>query len=413
MLEIDTQARAQERLSEITALWSAGRQREARHLLEALAQSWPVASVLNGLGVARTAAGECEAAARCFEQALAADPQCPNALFNLLDLCIETGRLDKARRLLSAHGSLIADSEEKQGYVRRLGPLTADGEGDSIGSGSVPAGQRPRIGVLTCLWGRHALSDQVLHRYAVVREGVAEHVDLELFAVGSEGDASEALAVRNGWHYVEHPNRPLGAKWNAGLRAMRPYNLDAVLIVGSDDWVSENVFLHYGTLLRAGFVMIGLLDLHVLDLHTLRLLYWPGYPPESERAGETLGLARCLHRGLLDRLDWALWDDTREYVLDRNMTQRLVPHLRSGDRMAVLHGRALGFAALDVKSGENMWSFDEMAASAPGSEYRGALSYLTAHFPISEVHSLLELSTEADAFARLTATLGSRIASAA
>jgi len=218
---------------------------------------------------------------------------------------------------------------------------------------------KPPLGVLTCLWQRHALTYLVLRWYLFLRADLADRLDLLLLAVGSEGATSRILAEASGFQYVEHPNSPLGAKWNAGLAAMRELRPDAVVIVGSDDVVSGNLFSLYADQIARGSRFMGLMDMYFLDLPTRRLCFWPGYPP-GIRHGDILGLGRCLHAELLEANDWRLWEDGLDKGLDGSMNQRLVPQLRTEPRRwnaAVFRCRDHGIGALDIKSSFNLWSF--------------------------------------------------------
>ena len=252
---------------------------------------------------------------------------------------------------------------------------------------------KPTLGVLTCLWQRPALTDVVLRWYQHLKSDLSEQLDLELLAVGSEGAASRALAEDNGFAYVEHPNAPLGAKWNAGLAALRERQPDAVVIVGSDDLVSGNLFILYADRIARGCQYLGLTDMYFLDLASRRLCFWPGYPPGG-RHGETLGLGRCLHADLLDVHDWRLWEDGLRMGLDGSMTRRLAPQLRAEpQRWNAVAFRCLdhGIGALDIKSGLNLWSFARVVGACEV-QYMDFDATLCALFPEHLVEPIRGLS---------------------
>jgi len=218
---------------------------------------------------------------------------------------------------------------------------------------------RPKLGVLTCLWQRHELTDVVLGWYGRLKGDLAPHLDLELLAVGSERETSRSLAERNGFAYIERPNSPLGAKWNAGLGAMEGLRLDAVVIVGSDDVVSGSLFRLYADAISQGIKYMGLADMYFLELASRTLCFWPGYPP-GIRHRETLGLGRCLHVDLIQANQWQLWDNWLERGLDGSMTRRLAPMLTlDADRWRskTFHCREERIAAIGLKSDVNLWSF--------------------------------------------------------
>lgn len=258
----------------------------------------------------------------------------------------------------------------------------------SRGSKRAPKGPL-RIGLLTCLWQRPALTDVVLSHYAALRAAVAPDIELLLLAVGSEGPASRGLAERHGFVYVEHANQPLGAKWNAGAEAFREMSVEALLIVGSDDLLDRPYVEHCAAELRGGARFVGPKDMYFFDQATRRLLYWPGYT--GVREGETTGLGRCIHRRYLEAVGWRLWEDGLESGLDRSMMNRLAPAM-SGDEAAcrVVDCRAAGFAPVDVKTATNLWSFDQVAGSGRF-EYLDPVPLLTAHYPAALVGRILAL----------------------
>lgn len=254
---------------------------------------------------------------------------------------------------------------------------------------------RYRIGILTALWQRPALSQIVLSRYQSIRSNLPS-IDVRLYAVGSEGSASRHIAEENGFAYVEHANEPLGAKWNAGLQAMRNDNVDAVVIVGSDDLLDETYFLRQADLLNEGCRLSGLQDMYVFDLRTLRFAYWPGYDERSGRKGEPIGLGRCVHRSLLDALEWKLWDDRQNNMLDHSMYVRLLPHLQDGSLTALLSCRQENMLALDVKHDSNMWSMDQIVSSMNHVEFGEPVKFLQSFLSPTEIRALLSLSDEAE-----------------
>src|SRR5687768_8544296 len=135
----------------------------------------------------------------------------------------------------------------------------------------------------------------------------------------------KALCESLGAVWVHHINKPLGAKWNASFSHARLYNPDAVLYVGSSDWVSDNwIHVMKPHIVKHGFA--GVPGCSLADVgQTIRLCHWSGYDGyRADRADETIGSGRMLSRDLLERLSWQpfnpLWDNS----LDRSMKDRAV-----------------------------------------------------------------------------------------
>jgi hypothetical protein len=188
-----------------------------------------------------------------------------------------------------------------------------------------------RLGVLTCIWKRHELAEAMLaHTLAIAREVALEDIVLELVAVVSPDDpGAEALVWDAGypWEAVVHANQPLSDKWNAGMdefagEAYEPSaNIDAVVILGSDDFVTADLFRCWAKHLRDGWALLGVKDAYTFRPGDGRLVHYPGYGP-GPRQGESLGTGRCLSRKLLQALEWKPWPEGLASGLDAGMMKR-------------------------------------------------------------------------------------------
>lgn len=183
------------------------------------------------------------------------------------------------------------------------------------------------------LWQRHALTALVLRQWHRQIHRLRGVVDLHLVCVGSEGARSSGLVsgYTDVMSYLEADNTPLNQKWQRGVDVARTLAPDAVMLVNSDDVVSDSLVLGLQERLRDGIPFVGLRDLYFFDAPTLRLGYWPGYGPEGglpHRAGEPIGCARCVQRAALETTGWRLWDElpARNNALDGTSTAFLARH---------------------------------------------------------------------------------------
>jgi hypothetical protein len=179
-----------------------------------------------------------------------------------------------------------------------------------------------RIAVLTALWQRRELSRLMLRHLAQQQERLAKYVTLSIHCAVSD-EAGLENAERVGAWYCQVDNHPLGAKYNAGLAEVRQHDpCDAVCVLGSDNFVTDALWLKWAEVLDAGVDYAGVLDAYKYDLATQALSYWPGYD-ELRRVGEPMGSGRLYSRRLLDEVDWHLWDSNLDRGLDWSVTQRL------------------------------------------------------------------------------------------
>jgi len=126
---------------------------------------------------------------------------------------------------------------------------------------------------------------------------------------------------------------PLGRKWNAAFLKARELKADAVLFVGSSDWVSDKwveVMLPY----LKTYDMVGKAGCHLLDIKdsdSFRLVFWPGYrngglkhdPHVRHRVKESIGIGRMISKAGLDKIDWKPFTNTSNNSLDWEMYQKL------------------------------------------------------------------------------------------
>lgn len=138
-----------------------------------------------------------------------------------------------------------------------------------------------------------------------------------------DGLEEKKLCESLGAVWVSARNKPLGNKWNQAFYKAKDFNPDAVLYVGSSDWICDNWF----SLIRpyvekhhfAGVPGCSLVDLG----ESIRTIHWPGYKGyRKEREDETIGSGRMLSSGLLNAMDWLPFDPTFDNSLDRSMKDR-------------------------------------------------------------------------------------------
>lgn len=135
------------------------------------------------------------------------------------------------------------------------------------------------------------------------------------------GDYDDKLVCTcAGAEYAVYKNSPLGAKWNQGFKIAQKYQADAVVFVGSSDWLSAN-WLNEMLPHLQGNDMIGVAGYTMCDVReNLRAVHWDGYT--NQRAGEPIGIGRIISAEALDRINWQPFDNDRENSMDRMMYSR-------------------------------------------------------------------------------------------
>jgi glycosyltransferase involved in cell wall biosynthesis len=136
-----------------------------------------------------------------------------------------------------------------------------------------------------------------------------------------DGLKEKAICLEAGAMWVHHQNKPLGAKWNAGFKAARELKPDAILFVGSSDWVCNDWVTTMKPYLDQHQI-VGVPGMHLIDVrrNQLRACNWKGYV--GVRATETIGIGRMISASLLDKLGWQPFNDLKDHSMDRAMKDK-------------------------------------------------------------------------------------------
>ncbi len=200
-----------------------------------------------------------------------------------------------------------------------------------------------RITIVTAIYGRHDLCEITLYYYRKLQQN-SKH-DITLLAVGSEGDKSAELCHCYGWHYTEYDNNPLSQKFNHLFKEAEKTDPELVILVGSDDLVSEGIINWYADNIPASYPdLVGLKDLYFYEIQNDITYYFSGYPPPSPR---TIGAGRCFSRHILDKMNFRLWADEKvNRGLDSCSTRQMA---RKGIGEKAYTMEQLGGVAVDIK----------------------------------------------------------------
>ncbi len=210
-----------------------------------------------------------------------------------------------------------------------------------------------KVGVLTALWQRHDLTKEFFKHWNIIFSKFSD-VEFVPIAVGSEGGVTRKLTTENKWGYIECDNKPLGNKWNYGVRQFKNKQVDYVMCLGSDDFIGEKLMKEFLQSMAEGYDVVGVLDCYLFDQKARKLVYWGGY--DGQRSGKVIGLGRCLSSGLLSKLGYAPWNGQYNSRLDGSMDAKLknISHKLKAIRIG-----SKGLFCVDVKSGTNITPFQD------------------------------------------------------
>lgn len=116
--------------------------------------------------------------------------------------------------------------------------------------------------------------------------------------------------VPSSFKYFEFKNNPLGKKNNYLLSKTISY--DGVVIVGSDDFLSDSIFDVYQTLDLTKDVYYGFDNCHIYSVWDNIL----GTDFSYTRSGHTIGVGRLWTKPTLEKMNYNIWTDSKNNGLD-------------------------------------------------------------------------------------------------
>ena len=141
-----------------------------------------------------------------------------------------------------------------------------------------------------------------------------------------ESESEEETAKKEGAIFIKHKNRPLGKKWNAGFIYAKRFNPDALLFIGSSDWISSDWMDRAYTEILNGAGYVGKSDFDMVDIKgdVRRFCKWYGYV--CKRKNETIGIGRLVSRKLLDAINFSPFPDNKDNSMDYGMYLHCINH---------------------------------------------------------------------------------------
>jgi acetyltransferase-like isoleucine patch superfamily enzyme len=206
--------------------------------------------------------------------------------------------------------------------------------------------QDPKILIATPMWKRHHIFEFWAERM--------KPFGCDILVVGSEGEVSKNLVEKYGFIYLERPNTPLGAKFNARAE----YFLDNdqythLVLVGSDDIICPKAFRLIENHISR-YDIISWMDCYYYEWKTGKIAYMPGF--KGERAGEPMAPGRCISRRVVEHMGSQMWSSQLKRYPDGNLWKKL----RRYANQIHLSCRENDCAIVDIKSDFNLNSMDSL-----------------------------------------------------
>ena len=189
-------------------------------------------------------------------------------------------------------------------------------------------------------------------RHKTVAECINRMPFIDKIYIYSTPEDERFLLDQDIFAMAKYRNEPLSYKWNMAIRTLEQLDFDAVILLGSDDYIDE-AFLRYVERTIPDFDMIGFKDIYFQNEGAL--YYWSGY--NNNRKGEPCGAGKVYSRKFLECIKWNLFDIARDRGLDKISWQRVK------DAKAKIHITTLkenGLLLVDIKDGEGMTPLNKL-----------------------------------------------------
>ena len=193
-----------------------------------------------------------------------------------------------------------------------------------------------KIIVLSCMHGRQDTVKYCLDKMPFIDK-------IMIHSTNQDGDflaGTDVVAIG------QFKNNPLSYKWNAAVMSLENLDFDAVILLGSDDYIDEAFVEFVGKNINK-YEMIAFTDIYFKDEGGL--FYWSGY--EGTRKGEPCGAGKVYTKKFLERIKYNLFNEAKERGLDGVSWRRCK---QANVNVLVTSLKENGLFLCDVKDGEGM-----------------------------------------------------------
>ena len=108
-------------------------------------------------------------------------------------------------------------------------------------------------------------------RHKTVAECIERMPFIDKVFIYSTDEDGAFLQTQDVFAMAKYRNNPLSYKWNMAIRTLQQIDFDAVILLGSDDYIDE-AFLDYVERTIPNFDMIGFKDIYFQ--HEGSIYYW-------------------------------------------------------------------------------------------------------------------------------------------
>lgn len=254
-----------------------------------------------------------------------------------------------------------------------------------------------KIVIITTAYKRPLIIDLFLKNFIAVQEEVKDWCELSLVCALGLGEFTQIEeSYKQFVNFKIHENFPLSKKWNHAVAKCKMYSPDYILTAGSDDIFNAQLLHSYKKHIDDGCDYIGLLDSYYYYIYYPDCMrYSSGYT--GERQGEPDGGGRLIHKSILEKVNYKLWDDELNSGLDLSMTNRIKPFIK---KSKFITGKEEGIYFIDIKSDVNITHFNDIKEpTIPTDEATKILKSFSIYDDIMKTHKIYVEQSELNTIA--------------
>lgn len=196
-----------------------------------------------------------------------------------------------------------------------------------------------KVGIVTINFGRLS----VLRLFARSIERLRKDCGWFPVVCVSERE-DEAICKKHGIHHIYQKNDPASEKWNTGVKWLMTQEVDYIMIVGSDDIVSTDLFQKILAEADKGVDMIGVTKLYFYcasGKHKGILLHFV--------SPKILGVCKTIKIDIIRALGGNICTNGKSWAMDASMHKNISPRVKTS---AIVDG-----VVCDVKSSKSLNRF--------------------------------------------------------
>ena len=199
-----------------------------------------------------------------------------------------------------------------------------------------------KIIVLSCMHGRQKTVKYCLDKMPFIDK-------VMIYTTEEDGDFLDSTDVIA---KAKYKNSPLSFKWNAAVMTLEEIDFDAVILLGSDDYIDKN-FLSFVKKNIKKYDMIGFKDIYFKDGDSV--YYWEGY--KNSRRGEPSGAGKVYTKTFLEKMKYNLFAEAKDRGLDGISWKRVK---NTDAKILVTTLKENNIFLCDVKDGEGLTNIDSI-----------------------------------------------------